>query len=91
MRIQEGHFLKIALNLVLILENESTWNSLKIVDLQNETNILVTNQCFFRILVPMSYISFWEHARLSRLARLSKKLGIPPPAQITATVILFFF
>ena len=48
MRIQEGHFLKIALNLVLTLpddgERPALLISCGIIDLQNENNILVANQ-----------------------------------------------
>ena len=61
MRIQEGHFLKIALNLVLTLPDDGECPALLIscgiIDLQHENNILVKNLDRFRILVPMPYIS----------------------------------
>ena len=54
MRIQEGQFSKSALN--------DSWRRavaipLKIIDLQNDFNILVAKQWKIRISVPMSYIS----------------------------------
>ena len=63
-RIQEGQFLKSALNLVLILQNARSRRELsiplKIIDLQNDFNILVAKQWNIRISVPMSYITFLE-------------------------------
>ena len=53
-----------ALNHVLILQKDRTQQMLqiplKIIDLQNDFNILVAKQWKIRISVPMSYISFWE-------------------------------
>ena len=53
-----------ALNHVLILQKDRTQKMLqiplKIIDLQNDFNILVAEQWKIRILVPMSYISLWE-------------------------------
>ena len=63
LRIQEGHFLKIALNLDLALPDDGECPALLIscgiIDLQNDFNILVKNLDRVRISVPMSYISFW--------------------------------
>ena len=60
-RIQEGQFLKSALNLVLILQNARSRRELsiplKIIDLQNDLNIFVAKQWKIRISVPMSYIN----------------------------------
>ena len=65
LRIQEGHFLKIALNLVLTLPDDGECPALLIscgiIDLGA---FCVELWSFFvskRISVPMSYISFWEH------------------------------
>ena len=65
MRIQEGHFLKIALNLVLTLPDDGECPALLIscgiIDLGA---FCVELWSFFvskRISVPMSYISSWEH------------------------------
>ena len=53
-----------ALNHVLILQKDRTQKMLqiplKIIDLQNDFNILVAKQWQIRISVPMSYIRFWE-------------------------------
>ena len=53
-----------ALNHVLILQKDRTQQMLqiplKIIDLQNDFNILVAKQWKIRISVPMSYIRFWE-------------------------------
>ena len=53
-----------ALNHVLILQKDRTHKMqqipLKIIDLQNDFNILVAKQWKNIILVPMSYISRWE-------------------------------
>ena len=61
MRIQEGHFLKIALNLVLTLPDDRECLGLLIscgiIDLQNDSNMLVKNLVRFGISVPMSYPS----------------------------------
>ena len=65
MRIQEGHFLKIALNLVLTLSDDGECPIFLfrsgIIDLGA---FCVELWSFFvskRISVPMSYNSFWEH------------------------------
>ena len=65
MRIQEGHFLKIALNLDLTLPDDGECPALLIscgiIDLGA---FCVELWSFFvskRISVPMSYIRFWEH------------------------------
>ena len=69
LRIQEGHFLKIALNLVLTLPDDGECPALLIscgiIDL-NDFISLVMNLDRVRISVPMSYISFWEHCLLLR-------------------------
>ena len=48
LRIQEGHFLKSALHLDLTLSDDGKCPALlkssRIIDLQNENNILVANQ-----------------------------------------------
>ena len=53
-----------ALNRVLILQKDRTQQMLqiplKIIDLQNDFNILVAKQWKIIISVPMSYIRFWE-------------------------------
>ena len=53
-----------ASNHVLILQKDRTHKMqqipLKIIDLQNDFNILVAKQWKIRISVPMSYIRFWE-------------------------------
>ena len=53
-----------ALNHVLILQKDRTQKMLqiplKIIDLQNDFNILVAKQWKNKILVPMAYISRWE-------------------------------
>ena len=52
-----------ALNRVLILAQECGGKTVQsrtgIMDLQNKNIILVAKQVSYRILVPMSYISFW--------------------------------
>ena len=65
LRFQEGHFLKIALNLVLTLPDDGKFPALLIscgiIDLGA---FCVELWSFFvskRISVPMSYISLWEH------------------------------
>ena len=70
LRIQEGHFLKIALNLDLTLSDDGKCPALLkssgIIDLGA---FCVELWSFFvskRISVPMSYISFWEHWLLLR-------------------------
>ena len=53
-----------ALNHVLTLPDYRTQKMLqiplKIIDLQNDSNIFVRKQWKIRISVPMSYIRFWE-------------------------------
>ena len=53
-----------ALNHVVILQKDRTQKMLqiplKIIDLQNNFNILVAKQWTIRISIPMSYISVWE-------------------------------
>ena len=60
LRIQGGHFLKSALNRVLIPAQEcrgkTVQNRTGIMDLQNKNNILVAKQWKIRNSVPMSYI-----------------------------------
>jgi len=69
LRIQEGHFLKIALNLVLTLPDDGKCPALLIscgiIDLGA---FCVELWSFFvskRNSVPMSYISLWEHLLIS--------------------------
>ena len=69
LRIQEGHFVKIALNLVLTLPDDGKCPALlissRIIDLGA---FCVELWSFFvskRISVPMSYISLWEHLLIS--------------------------
>ena len=54
-----------ALNHVLILQKDRTQKMLqiplKIIDLQNDFNILVAKQWKIRISVPMPYIRFFEN------------------------------
>ena len=68
LRIQEGHFLKIALNLDLILSDDGKCPALlkssRIIDLGAFCVELWSFYCSKRISVPMSYISFWEHCLL---------------------------
>ena len=56
-----------ALNHVLILQKDRTQKMLqiplKIIDLQNDFNILVAKQWKIRISVPMSYISWLDISR----------------------------
>ena len=70
MRIQEGHFLKIALNLDLTLPNDGKCPALLIscgiIDLGVFCVELWSFYVSKRISVPMSYISFWEHCLLLR-------------------------
>ena len=64
MRIQESHFLKIALNLVLTLPDDGECPTLLIscgiIDLGAYCVELWSFFVSKRISVPMSYISFWE-------------------------------
>ena len=57
-----------ALNQVLTLPDYRTQKMLqiplKIIDLQNDSNIFVTKQWKIRISVPMSYIRFWESQKV---------------------------
>ena len=63
LRIQEGRFLKIALNLILTLPDDGKCPALLLscgmIDFKNDFIILVKNLDRVRISVPMSYISFW--------------------------------
>ena len=47
-------------------------NPLKIMNLQNKNNILVAKQVSYRILVPMSYISFWVHEIRNKATLIGK-------------------
>ena len=53
-----------ALNHILILQNDRTQKMLqiplKIIDLQNDFNIVVAKQCTIIISVPMSYMRLFE-------------------------------
>ena len=65
LRIQEGHFLKSALNLDLTLSDDGECLALLIscgiIDLGAFCVELWSFHVSKRISVPMSYISFWEH------------------------------
>ena len=67
MRIQEGHFLKIALKLDLTLSDDGECPALLIssgiIDLGAFCVELWPKQVSYRISVPMSYISCFIHAR----------------------------
>ena len=69
-RIQEGQFLKNALDLVLIVDSESTQKSVQIrtgiIDLQNDFNMFVAKQWKNIISVPMSYINVGRRKKVNR-------------------------
>ena len=62
-----------ALNLVLTLPDYRSCRefleSSVVIDLQHENNISVAKQCFLRLLVPMPYISLWEHKMIKHSNR----------------------
>ena len=76
-----------ALNHVLILQKDRTQKMLqiplKIIDLQNDFNILVAKQWKIRISVPMSYIRLFEN-----LAVLEKWYGMESRSVMEPAVLL---
>ena len=70
LRIQEGHFLKSALNLDLTLSDDGKCPALLkssgIIDLGAFCVELWSFYVSKRISVPMSYMSFWDHWLLLR-------------------------
>ena len=88
MRIQECHFLKSALNHVLILQNYRSRRALSIplknIDLQNDFNILVAKQWKIRISVPMSYMRLFENLAVLEKMHL-KGTVMEPKWDLTGT------
>ena len=83
--------MKIALNLVLIADSESTQKSVQtrtgIIDLGAFCVELWPKQVSYRISVPMSYISLWERPKtLEDAARLQLRAGQKHTAKVKTFV-----
>ena len=91
LRIQEGHFLKSALNLDLTLSDDGECLvlliSCGIIDLGAFCVELWPKQVLHRISAPMSYISLWERSKtLEDAARLQLRAALKHTAKVKTFV-----